>query len=249
MIKPRQITVCVDYADILELTLPAAKKFSSEIMIVTAARDEKTIALAQEHDVLCHVTDMFYRRGAHFNKFGALEEALDVFGRHGWMLIMDADIVVPEKFHDFEQQEGCIYTPNRRIKEDLSDGIPEQRKWSRYKRPRVNEEFAGYFQMFHASDRVLGRPPWHAVDWTWAGGADSAFHNKWPPMKKVRPPFEVLHLGPPFTNWCGRVSPYRDGTCDEKAKLRSEAKEMLLRSRKQAGSIDRYKSEKLEMFE
>ena len=78
------------------------------------------------------------------------------------------------------------------------------------------------------------------------GGADSAFHNKWPVTKKVRPPFEVLHLGEPFTNWAGRASIYADGTYDEKRKQREETRDMLLRSRRKAGPLDRFRKEKLE---
>jgi hypothetical protein len=241
----KAITVCVDYHDILAMTLPYNKEFISEMMVVTTPADERTIAIAQEHGAQVHVTDTFYRRGAHFNKFGALEEALDVFGREGWMLIVDADIAIPKLIPKFIPQEGCIYTPHRRIKEDITDGIPEERKWRQYKRPMINEEFAGYFQLFHGSDRMLGPAPWHSTDWTWAGGADSAFHNKWPATKKVRPPFEVLHLGPPFTNWAGRVSKYKDGTVDEKAKAREETRDMLLKSRKQSGPLDRFRKEKL----
>jgi hypothetical protein len=107
-----------------------------------------------------------------------------------------------------------------------------------------NEEFAGYFQLFHASDPVLQRTPWHETDWTWAGGADSFFHQKWSESNKVRPPFEVLHLGPPFINWCGRVTPFADGTTPEKAMLRNEHRMMLLKNRRE-NKQDRYKAEKL----
>ena len=246
MIKPRAITVCVDYSDILAMTLPHNKHFIEEMMVVTSMTDQKTVDVALEHGARVHQTDTFYRRNAHFNKFGALEEALDVFGREGWLLIIDADIAIPENYHAFRPQEGFLYTPHRRVKEDISDGIPEQRKWAQFKRPAVNEEFRGYFQLFHGSDEYVGKPPWHPLDWSWHGGSDVAFTEKWPMTKRVRPPFEVLHLGPPFTNWVGRASKYADGTYDPKAKEREEKRDMLLRSRKAAGPLDRFRKEKLQ---
>lgn len=242
----RAVCVSVDYGDILEMTLPTHKFFIEETMVVTVARDTKTIDVAQANGARVHITDVFYRRGAKLNKFAAIEEAYDVFGRDGWLLNIDADIAIPENRHSFIPVPGCIYVPHRRIKHDISTGIPEQRKWRQYKRLRTNEEFAGFCQLFHGSDTVLGPPPWHSLDFTWAGSADSFFHSKWPDKKHVRPPFEVLHLGHPFKNWAGRVTPYADGTIDPKAKEREETSNMLLRSRKVEGPLSRFIKEKLE---
>lgn len=220
MIKPRAITVCVDYSDILAMTLPYNKHFIEEMMVVTSMTDQKTVDVALEHGARVHQTNTFYREGAHFNLWGAVEEGLDVCGRDGWIMFLDADICLPEHHHNFTPQIGYIYTPHRRIKEDISDGIPEQRKWAQYRRLRVNEDFRGYCQLFHGSDPVLGPSPWHSINWTWKGGQDMAFQSKWPENKWARMPFEVLHLGEAFVNWTGRVSKYRDGTVDPKAKAR-----------------------------
>ena len=34
---------------------------------------------------------------------------------------------------------------------------------------------------------------------------------KWSKCQQIRPNFEVLHLGDPGQNWCGRATPYLDG--------------------------------------
>ena len=60
--------------------------------------------------------------------------------------------------------------------------------------------------MFHASDPVFDRRPWYPSRWRNAGGCDTEFWRKWERAKRVRPPFEVLHLGPDGENWCGRLS-------------------------------------------
>lgn len=248
--KIRAITVSVDYADILAMTLPSHRSFVESTMVVTTGRDERTIEVARQYGAQTHVTDAFYRREAKFNKFAALEEALDAMGREGWILIIDADIVIPVNRPAFTMKPGFLYTAHRRIKSDISDGVPEQRLWKNtYKRPMKNEEFCGYFQLFHADDAVLGPAPWHETNWTWAGGADSYFHAKWPDTKKIRPPFEVLHLGKIFKNWTGRVTPYADGSVDPQAAERAEISDRLFESRKGKAKSNRYINEKLEPIE
>jgi hypothetical protein len=91
--------------------------------------------------------------------------------------------------------------------------IPVEEEWTRvFARHRNVAEHAGYTQIFHADDPALGPPPWHETDWKHAGGADSLFQSKWPADRKVRPPWEVLHLGPAGHNWFGRATPRADGT-------------------------------------
>lgn len=241
----KAICISVQYGDILEMTLPTHKFFCESTLVVTAPGDTKTIEVAEANGAQVHITDAFYRRGAKFNKWASLEEGLDLIGRDGWLLLIDADIVIPKRRHPFNPVPGYLYTPHRRIKLDIHDGIPEQRKWTQYRRARANEEHAGYFQLFHGSDPVLGTSPWHPVDFTWAGSADTFFQSKWQDRKKVRPPWEVLHLGHPYKNWCGRVTPYVDGTVDPKAKEREENRDMLLRARKEEGPLSRFVKERL----
>jgi hypothetical protein len=242
--KPRGITTCVEYSDILRLTLPHNRSYFSEFMVVTTPKDHETIKVAQDNDCQVHLTNAFYDRGAAFNKFAALEEGLDVFGRNGWMCIMDADIAIPVNKLPWVPKIGKLYTPHRRILHQIPAAIPEQRLWRQSKRPMLNEEFAGYFQLFHASDPVLSTGHWHETDWTWAGGADSYFHKKWKEANKTRPPFEVLHLGTPFLNWCGRVTPFADGTKHEKSDVRNQHRMMLLKARAD-NRLNRYEAEKL----
>lgn len=243
----KAICVSVDYGDILEMTLPTHKFFCEETMVVTTREDKKTIEVAEANGARVHCTDTFYRKNAKFNKYAALEEGLDILGREGWLLIIDADIVIPEHRHPFIPVKGYVYTPHRRIKVELEDGIPEQRKWTQYRRPRANEDFKGYFQLFHASDPMLGPPPWHSVEMKSIseGGNDFVFQSRWPAKKTVRAPFEVLHLGKPFENWCGRVSKYKDGTVDPKAKEREENRDVVLRAKKIDGPLSRFRKGKL----
>lgn len=250
----RAILVCVDYADILQLTLPYNAHHFEEIWVVTTRHDTQTQAFFFSlnfcdfgHKVVPYYTDAFYDDGADFNKWKALEEALDVMGRRGWLCIMDADVLWPKKVPPFELVPGCLYTPKRRMKEDIESLLtpPPESEWTKYPLHRQQQEFAGYSQIFHADDPVLGSPPWHETNWKHAGGADSFFQMKWPDQKKVRPPFEVLHLGPAGENWCGRASGYIDGRKDEQSLERLAKVRNYVRGRSNKTGPDRFSHEKL----
>lgn len=241
----RAILVCVDYTDLLAITLPWNRHHFDEVTVVTSLADDETVWLANEHEARVFQTASFYDDGASFNKWKPLEEGLDFIGREGWLCLMDADVLWPKQLPTgFTLTEGCLHTPRRRM---FSLGIPEttdemfdEAAWQNYRRHRV-QEFSGYSQIFHASDPVLGQPPWHEINWSHAGGADSFFQQKWPADRKIRPPFDVLHLGAAGTNWCGRATPYLDGTVDPKAGRRQEELTAIFQKRRATGSFDHEK--------
>lgn len=204
MIKPRAILVCVDYSEILALTLPYNRHHFADVMVVTSPEDLETQRLAISLDCRVLVTDAFYLDGAIFNKFRALEEGLGYYGRDGWLCIMDADVAWPKMLpKTFSPRVGYLYAPYRRMRLE-ANFIPPESEWRNYTRHRQVREFAGFTQIFHGSDPALGKPPWHIQNHTHAGGGDSWFQNKWPEAKKIRPNWEVLHLGPAGKNWCGK---------------------------------------------
>jgi hypothetical protein len=65
------------------------------------------------------------------------------------------------------------------------------------------------------------------------------FFQRWPEANRVRPDFEVLHLGEPAENWFGRTTPQLGET-----KTPPEAEERLrefretFRIRRATGSMD-----------
>lgn len=54
------VTVCVDYSDILALTIPYNKSVIDNWVIVTSTADKKTQGLCDYHKVKCITTDVFY---------------------------------------------------------------------------------------------------------------------------------------------------------------------------------------------
>lgn len=228
------ITVSVDYADLLAITLPRNRRHFERMMVVTSPSDQQSADVAREHGCEVHVTDAFYRGRALFNKWLALEEGLDILGREGWLTIIDADIVLPESLSWPTLRIGDLYGPRRRMLADINAPIPPHSQWHQVPLYR-STEFAGWMQTFHASDPVLGPAPWHQTCWTHAGCADTFFQEKWPAQRKRRLPFEVLHLGENGTNWCGRATPFRDGSkplhADDRRKTLAEFMEQRRRTR------------------
>jgi hypothetical protein len=234
------ITVCVDYWDYLEITLPKNLHHFEDFLVVTAPQDTATQELCKKYAVKTHITDAFYRKGAHFNKWLALEEGLDVLGRLGWLCIIDSDIIMPEFIYWPELINGKLYAPRRRM---THHPLPEN-QWGQVPLWHV-EEFSGYFQLFNGLDEHLPNPPWHELDWMHAGGADTAFQALWPVKDKVRLPFEVLHLGPNGKNWLGRATPIK-GKLPTKSQERLGRLSALMELRRQTPkSLRQYEEEKI----
>lgn len=247
----KAITVSVQFGDLLALTLPANSGHFDEVLVVTTEQDRETIEVVQRvSNARLLTTDAFYRHGAAFNKGLAIEEALDVIGREGWICTIDADILMPRQmrwpwetasFVNFPP--SSLYAPRRHNLVDLTLAWVYQHDPSLWERlPQAPDgELAGCFHLFHASDPVLGPPPWYGTDWIHAGGYDSDFIARWPAERHCRLPFVVLHLGQDGKNWFGRCTRRVDGTMPHGADERHRAMRRMHRLRSSHG----YAKEKL----
>jgi hypothetical protein len=238
----KAIIVAVDYSDILAVTLPYNRHHFDEVWIVTTLSDlGPVVEMAEQYHCKVFPTNAFYRDGAIFNKFLALEEGLDAMGREGWLCLLDADILLPrnistksaeegesdnslefyEEFRGgrvwrFTARKGYLYSPLRRmhVVQPLLP-FPQEDQWGKLPHHPLHRRwpshYSGYCMIFHADDPVLGKPPWHRVDGTHAGGADTEFMQRWSEERRIRPSWECLHLGESGKNWRGRVTP-RIGT-------------------------------------
>lgn len=233
----RAITTCAGYDDLLALVLPRNARHFDRVLVATTPDDKQTQAVvARVENATCFCTDAFYHEGANFRKGLAVEEGLDALGRDGWIVIFDADVLMPDKMDLSAIKRGNLYCPHRRICTDPREyAWSTSRNWNDW--PLQDEdEHAGYFQLFHADDPVLKQRPWYGTNWKHAGGCDSDFQAKWPASGKLWLPFEVLHLGPIGTNWHGRCTPKLDGTIHPDAAARREAHLTTLRQRAQHGT-------------
>lgn len=201
----------MNYTPELALTLPRNVGHFTEVTVVTSMADRDNVR-AVTQPLMCNLlaTDAFYEGGAAFNKYRAIELALDVIGRKGWLCLLDSDVALPHHLPSFLLEYGKLYGPLRRMafqEGPLPAMLPDECTWKDYPLWRNTREWPGYCQVFNADDPNLGPPPWHELCWTHAGVADSKFQDKWPGSCKVRLPFEVLHLGPPRVHWYGKGHP------------------------------------------
>jgi hypothetical protein len=227
----KAIITCVNYGEYLAETLYSNAKHFDEVLVVTTPADELTRQVIekinyspfQESYVKTFLTDAFYKDGAMFNKGFALEEGFEALGRSkgidDWIMVLDADILLPTIWDNWKtgfltahkQPTNCLYSPYRRMCKSLSDykyardtrGVC-YRDWPNlFELNEEGQEFAGYCQIFNSKDPVLQTTPWYPTDYHHAGGCDSVFSWKWDKEHRVRPSFEVLHIGSSFQNWCG----------------------------------------------
>ena len=234
------ILVCVEYSDLLAITLPYNRHHFEKVLVVTSMNDTETIRVSRENDATVFTTDLFYANGALFNKWLALEAGLDYLGRKGLLCIMDADVLWPKDLGKFNPKSGHLYSPKRRMAECFSS--PPEEDWPKHPYHWVHKkyprEFSGYSLIFHAHDKFLPDPPWHEINWTHAGGADTFFSRLWPHSRRIRTQWECLHIGPDERNWCGRSSEFIDGTVPEGANGRRKKLAEFMEGRKRSRSFE-----------
>lgn len=241
--------VCVDFDDLLKLTLPKNYKHFSKVVVVTTPRDVKTIDFVIDKCRYAEIytTSVFYKN-AMFNKGAALCEAMNNEAALEWVVALDVDIVLPSSLPGDLWDRDTLYVPRRRMLEDVSK-LSDELEWQ--KCPLNTElDFAGYFQMYNAEATPLMGRCAYPKDWIHAGGCDSEFALRWSSRKKVRPAFEVLHLGQPGLNWCGRVTQRASGEVPEEAPLRLEKLlEMQKKRDYRSPRETRYRHEKVDRYE
>jgi hypothetical protein len=227
MIKIRAVVTCVEYHDLLEITLPWNLHHFDRVLVVTSKTERKTIRLAKAtRKTDLFLTEAFRRKGSHFNKGAALEQAFHFLEREGWFCLLDADTLLP-KGADLTQignrliAPSVLYLAQRRLCLEPKDWSPKA-DWSQWP---ISEELlyrGGCFQLFHANDPSLAQRPWYPIDWNHAGQSPVEFIKKWPVERRQYYPWQVLHLGRPSENWFGRATPFLDGTQPGGAKWRRQ---------------------------
>lgn len=225
----RAVTVCVDYARILQRTIPLNLHHFEAWVIVTSPDDTETKRLIHAQNlggntkVQLVETDVFYRGGAEFNKGAAIEVGLDAAGREGWILCVDVDIILPSRMDLGSISPGNLYGARRRLMEE-SASIPKESLWYHFpsveREHRPGYEIPGFFHLFHGSDAVFNGRPWYPTHWRHAGGYDTEFQSRWKSANRIWLPFYVLHVGDLGKNWCG-VKEGSEARLRELMKIRS----------------------------
>jgi len=207
------LITCVDYSDFLSVTLPTVAPHFERVTVLTTWEDSETQELVERApfaETYCCRMGAFKKGDdaydGTFNKGAALDIQLTYM--KGWICVLDADIVLPEKMDLSGIEPGYLYSPHRRMLEKPGP-IPPESEWGSLPAgpEHENGELAGYFHLFHTDDPRFGSPPWYeSKKWRTAQGCDTVFSWPWHPNRVRRLPFEVLHLGETRVNWNGRVS-------------------------------------------
>lgn len=207
------LTVCDGYADYLAITLAQNVRNFDRFVVVTGPDDRETPRVCDRYGAECIVCDRLHSDGAPFRKGAAVNDAIRHLGLDEWILILDADVVLPATFReDLEKRvlnPGCIYYTKRWGPElealpDFVKGIERGTSWhdlywqfarkdtARFEDRNGNdiEHFPfGYFQLFHPSAhslRSLTVPrEWYPENFRTAEYADMLFGQKYPPAKQV----------------------------------------------------------------
>lgn len=213
MIPMRGLTVAVGdwYAATLAITLPRNMRHMSECVVVTSPDDHATKAVAASvPNVRIVESDAYRRHGARFNKGLMMEAGFDALEREGWILILDADILLPDTLSLSRVRADALHGCRRRILNDPSEWTPDL-DWTTCPHS-IDGGPIGFFQLFHASSPWLrDKRPWYDVSFAHAGGCDAYFMSLFPRGRLVMlRAMEVLHLGPKDTNWFGTDAASRD---------------------------------------
>src|SRR5579872_4379804 len=231
------VIVCVNYSDFLAYSLPLNKSLFDRTLVVTSKNDKKTQRICEYHFVETFVTDAFTRNGQKFNKGAAINEALEYLNFQGWVVHMDADIILPPRTRNILENaalnEQFLYGADRVM-------VPSWEAWLQFfQNPLPQHELAyvhpgpfpvgtrlmkleqggwiplGYFQMFHRQSQWLGKP-YYPTNWDSAATSDLFFSFKWPRTHRhMLPEILAMHLATPDiargemgTNWEGRQTSF-----------------------------------------
>ena len=155
------------------------------------------------------VTDRWFEDTADvFNKAKGLNEGAKRLTRKGWVVVLDADVILPHSFYFILEAlppvPGKLYWMKRCI---VSDRAQYTRIKNGYeKTPPVDYHIAasGYCHIMYGSDSALDTV-FDESNRT-AARVDLNFRDRWLKQDWVELPHTCLHLGPRQTNWSGRVS-------------------------------------------
>ena len=212
--KIEAVIVCVDCDDFLEITLPLNKKFFDNILVITSPNDTNTQKVCKENGINCIITNKFYENGDVFNKGRAITEAFNSLKYKEWVVHLDADIIIPDKFLDLnlnKLDKNVLYGGQRTFVWTYSDLLKLQsgeKKTSDFK--TIPGEGCGFFQLFNFQSRAIKQSNSNDIypSFPNAGESDILFLKKFHPdvVSVGKLDMNCIHLGPHGTFHNGRFN-------------------------------------------
>jgi hypothetical protein len=226
------VTVSVNYADFLDETLTQNLDHFDEFAVVTASDDRATQAVCQRHGVICVKSDVHREDPLdRFNKGLMINLGLAHLRNRGWLLHLDADIVLPDRLrfvlNKSRLNADCLYGADRLnvVGKDHWEQLKQSAGYARQYRRHclvnpppaalgarlLHNEYGycpiGYFQLWHSRHRDRR---YHFSQGS-AEHSDVLFALQWPAARRVLlPGIFVYHLesepAAMGANWRGRVT-------------------------------------------
>jgi len=194
------ITVCVNFADKLRVSLESNSQFLKKLYIVTDPNDKETIDLCKgfSNVELIFCSDAF-KNGAKFNKSCLLKTAQSKIHpnhRDDWIIIIDADTLLPTNFWtesiylQSNYLENTVYLMKRKIYKSAEN----------YKNGTHSEiqHGCGFFQMYYSKNKMYGDFSENA------SVCDILFQQLF--INQTELHGFCIHLGQNGMDWDGRVS-------------------------------------------
>ena len=199
------LSVCVDFSDFLEISLPINKQFFDYLLIVTSTEDKQTKQICVKNKIDYIETNLFYKNNAIFNKGLALSSGFKYLKHKDWVVLMDCDCVLPfnfrQKFPIEKLNQELLYGTGRRFCWTYKDWLDLQR-WEK----NIDEfEYipgygCGFWELFNMNSKVAKLYP---LDKLYPEGnveSDIIFLKRWCPLVEHdknlgRIDMDVIHLG------------------------------------------------------
>ena len=226
------VTVSVNYADFLDETLRENLDHFDEFAVVTASDDRATQAVCDRHGVICVKSDVHREDPLdRFNKGLMINLGLAHLRNRGWLMHLDADIVLPDRLRFMLNKSrldtDCLYGADRMnvVGRPNWEAIKQSANYDRQYHHRylvsparahlgsrlIHNEYGycplGCFQLWHCRHRDRR---YHFSQGS-AEHSDVLFALQWPAARRILlPGVFVYHLeSEPArigTNWNGRVT-------------------------------------------
>jgi hypothetical protein len=227
-----EAVVCsVGFGDFLWDTLPRNVPLVDDLVVVTSAEDKESASAAVRHGARVLTTDAHKRTGRTFDKAAAINYAFQYLRRKDWLLVMDADIVMPplarRLIENAQPDVHCLYGVDRW-------DVPGWVSYAGWLTDTSSNPGTAFFLNAPPSWRVGGRISaagqdgwrpcgfwqlWHSSQWgsypelpdADAEAVDLVHAGRWPRRRRVLlPDWYALHLVsakvPMGTDWHGRRS-------------------------------------------
>lgn len=225
--KIEAVTVSTNYTDFLEHCIVQNQSQLDGWVIVTDHNDKKTQRLCNEHGLKCVPTNVLTDQGDEFNKGRAINVGLSHLKNDGWLLHLDSDIVLPNRFRHLMTHAmldpANLYGVDRVNCQDANDWQANKHNHLRQFRKHylvsvglplgsrlVHNDYGycpiGFFQLWHSSQKKN-----YPTNQGSAEHTDVLFAMQFPRKNRILlPEIIVIHLdNSKFQgqNWKGRQSP------------------------------------------